>query len=251
MRIWVLILMIAVAFKAIPVLRNCISITTSLLYRNLPQALVSANHFTSDTRQQGPKAHTTIMTESLPQQNPMPVLSKAGPADVKKTQELPKLSTEDFRVYNRLAVMMDAYHNHFRHTWNMLYQAARTGQRPAGVSIRGYIHMGLQLCSHLTVHHTIEERYIFPELAQRMPGFNDDEVLIHQHEQIHDGLEKVQKYLEQCQSGEKELRMNEMKDIMDSFGEVLWTHLDEEVRMLGADNVRRYYTKQEVMEMEW
>ena len=49
------------------------------------------------------------MAEAIPQQNPMPVLSEAGPADQKKAQELPKLSTEDFRIYNRLAVMMDAY----------------------------------------------------------------------------------------------------------------------------------------------
>lgn len=181
----------------------------------------------------------------------MPVLSEAAPADPKKVQELPKLSSADFQVYNRLAVMMDAYHRHFRHTWNMLYEAAKSGQRPTGTSIRGYIYMGLQLCRQLTTHHTIEERWIFPELSQRMPGFADDEVLIHQHEQIHEGLEKVQKYLEDCQSGERELRMNEMKEIMDSFGEVLWTHLDEEVRMLGAENVRKYYTKEEVMEMEW
>ncbi|KAK5078196.1 hypothetical protein LTR51_000383 [Lithohypha guttulata] len=191
------------------------------------------------------------MTESLPQQNPMPVLSDAGPADAKKAQELPKLSIQDFQIYNRLAIMMDAYHNHFRRTWNMLYSACSSGQRPAGVSIRGFIQAGLQLCHHLTIHHTIEERHIFPELAERMPGFKDDEILIHQHEQIHDGLEKVQDYLQACQSGEKELRMNELKDIMDSFGEVLWAHLDEEVRMLGAENIRQYWTKQEVLAMEW
>lgn len=49
------------------------------------------------------------MAEAIPQQNPMPTLSEAGPADAQKVQELPKLSTEDFRIYNRLAVMMDAY----------------------------------------------------------------------------------------------------------------------------------------------
>lgn len=52
---------------------------------------------------------TRNMAEGLSPQNPMPVLSKAGPADEQKAAELPKLSTEDFRIYNRLAVMMDAY----------------------------------------------------------------------------------------------------------------------------------------------
>ncbi|KAK5081916.1 hypothetical protein LTR70_009251 [Exophiala xenobiotica] len=191
------------------------------------------------------------MTDALPQQNPMPVLEKAGPADPEKAEELPKLSTDEFRQYNRLAVMMDAYHNHFRHTWNMLYCIASTGQRPAGVSLRGMIHTGLQLCHQLTIHHTIEEQHIFPELSTRMPGFKDDEVLIGQHEQIHEGLEALEAYLRACQSGEKELRMEELKGVMDGFGKVLWEHLDEEVRMLGAENVRRYWSLDDVRRMEW
>jgi len=44
----------------------------------------------------------------------MPVLSQAGPADAQKAEELPKLSASDFRVYNRLAVMMDAYVSVFK-----------------------------------------------------------------------------------------------------------------------------------------
>ena len=111
--------------------------------------------------------------------------------------------------------------------------------------------MGLQLCQHLTVHHTIEERHIFPELAERMPGFKDDEILIGQHEQIHEGIEKTEKYLTACSFGEKELRLTELKEILDSYGQVLWMHLDEEVRMLGAENMRKYWTKNEILAMEW
>lgn len=142
-------------------------------------------------------------------------------------------------------------HNHFRHTWNILYKAASEGQRPAGTSIRGFLHAGLQLCQHLTIHHTIEEQHIFPELAERMPGFKDDEVLIHQHEQIHEGLEKLQTYLQACQFGEQELRLEQLKTIMDTFGKVLWEHLDQEVQMLGAANMRKYWSKDEILAMEW
>ena len=84
-----------------------------------------------------------------------------------------------------------------------------------------------------------------------MPGFNDSEVLITQHEQIHEGLEALEGYLRGCQSGERELRMEEVKGVMDGFGGVLWEHLDEEVRMLGAENVRRYWTLDEVRRMQW
>lgn len=133
----------------------------------------------------------------------------------------------------------------------MLYKGASTGERPAGISLRGFVHHGLQLCQHLTFHHTIEEQHIFPELAERMPGFKDDEILIKQHEQIHEGLEKTQKYLQQCQFEGRELRMSELKEIMDSYGTVLWEHLDQEVKMLSADNMRKYWTKDEIMAMEW
>lgn len=39
----------------------------------------------------------------------------------------------------------------------------------------------------LTVHHTIEERYIFPILGKRMQHFADDELHLKSHEAIHHG----------------------------------------------------------------
>ncbi|KIW86169.1 hypothetical protein Z517_01564 [Fonsecaea pedrosoi CBS 271.37] len=175
----------------------------------------------------------------------------ADKAAAEPEPELPKLSAQDFREYNRLAVMMNAYHNHFRYTWNLLYKACTSGSRPAGMSIRSFISQGLHLCHSLTIHHTIEEQHVFPELAERMPAFGAHDHLITQHEQIHEGLDKLEEYLDACRSGEKELRLSELKEIMDSFGDVLWAHLDDEVRMLGAENMRRFWTKEEIMAMQW
>jgi len=278
MRFWFFVLILAVGLSSIPLLTSNTYMRSawSLVQRSVTRRIPSAKKIpvVSTSRHLQPSSTTThqrtTMTDALPQQNPMPVLEKAGPADPKKAEELPKLSADEFRQYNRLAVMMDAYvslfaspvclavrpnsftqHNHFRHTWNMIYRVASTGQRPAGVSLRGLIQTGLQLCHHLTIHHTIEEQHIFPELSTRMPGFKDDEILIGQHEQIHEGLEALEAYLRACQSGEKELRMEELKGVMDGFGKVLWEHLDEEVRMLGAENVRKYWSLDEVRRMEW
>ena len=39
----------------------------------------------------------------------------------------------------------------------------------------------------LTVHHTIEERHIFPILAKRMTMFQNDDVHLKSHEAIHHG----------------------------------------------------------------
>jgi len=133
----------------------------------------------------------------------------------------------------------------------MLYQACTSGSRPAGLSIHGFTFHGIHLCHSLGLHHGIEEQEIFPVLAARMSEFGPQEHLIQQHEQIHDGLEKLEQYLKRCLKGEQELRLEEMKTILDGFGPVLWAHLDDEVRMLGAENMRRYWTKDEMLDMNW
>ena len=82
-----------------------------------------------------------------------------------------------------------------------------------------------------------------------MPAFRQELELLTQHKQIHEGLEKFEDYLGKCRSGEKDLRMDEMKELMDGFGEVLWAHLDDEVKQLGAENMRKYWTVTEMKSM--
>ncbi|KAK5627556.1 hypothetical protein RRF57_003271 [Xylaria bambusicola] len=145
--------------------------------------------------------------------------------------KLPPLSAHEFREYNRLAEHMDIFHNHFRSTWNMLYTSASTGRRAQGMSIRAFIHTGLEFVQHLEVHHSIEERYVFPDLARRMPEFRtgkernldhqqegQDESkrkkateLLQQHVEIHKGMDGLADYLRRCLSGETELQMSVLK----------------------------------------
>ncbi len=164
----------------------------------------------------------------------------------KPVEELPKLSAADYRAFNRLAVQMDAFHNHFRATWNAMYRACEANKRPAGMSIRQFLRMGLDFCHHLETHHTIEEHYVFPELAHKMPKFRQRDHLLGQHAEIHRGLEGFERYLTRCQRGETELRMEEMKGLMDGFGKVLWSHLDDEVEQLGAENMRKFWSRDEM-----
>ena len=72
-----------------------------------------------------------------------------------------------------------------------------------------------------------------------MPAFKKELELLTQHKQIHDGLDKFQAYLAECKFGEKDLRMDELKTLMDDFGGVLFAHLDDEVKQLGAENMRK------------
>lgn len=127
-----------------------------------------------------------------------------------------------------------------------MYKACEANKRPSGMSIRQFLAMGEQFVSSLTVHHDIEERYIFPVLAERMARFKDQEHLRKQHESIHEGLDVFAQYVKDCRRGERELRLDEMKRIFDTFGEVLWAHLDDEVEELGAENMRKYWTAEEM-----
>lgn len=79
-----------------------------------------------------------------------------------------------------------------------------------------------------------------------MPEFRQKKTLLAQHKKIRRGLDELEQYLEKCRSGEEDLELTEMKRLMDAFGEVLWTHLDEEVRTLGAENMRKYWTLEEM-----
>ena len=114
------------------------------------------------------------------------------------------------------------------------------------MSIRQFLSLGLEFAHHLTIHHTIEEEHIFPVLAKRMPAFQQELQLLTQHRQIHAGLDQLEAYLEACRRGERELRWEELRAVMEGFGEVLWAHLDQEVKELGAENMRRYWSTQEM-----
>ncbi|KAI9371153.1 hypothetical protein BJX61DRAFT_543950 [Aspergillus egyptiacus] len=164
---------------------------------------------------------------------------------------LPPLSAQDFRVFNQKADQMDYYHSMLRHSWNILWEAASSGRRPAKMSIRQFIAVGLRFAEHLEVHHSIEENHIFPYLARRMPEFQTGRgknaaELLRQHRQIHAGLEGFQAYLEKCLQGEEDLSMEVLRGKMEGWREVLWNHLDQEVKTLGAENMRRYWKKEEI-----
>jgi len=142
-------------------------------------------------------------------------------------------------------------HNHFRSTWTTLHTATQTNKRPPNMSIRAFIALGLSFVQSLTMHHNIEEAHVFPMLATKMPRFREQEAMKAQHRAIHDGLDRFGRYLEGCRGGERELRLGELGEIMDGFGDVLWQHLDQEVKELEAANMRRFWTVEEMRRMNF
>ena len=93
--------------------------------------------------------------------------------------------------------------------------------------------------------------------------------LLRQHKEIHKGMDGFEEYLNRCRSGETELELRVLKEKMDCWGEVLWKHLNQEgtygaphfnpkqllnllfssVKTLSADNMRKYWTIDEMRRM--
>jgi hemerythrin-like domain-containing protein len=114
------------------------------------------------------------------------------------------------------------------------------------MTLRSFLQAGDDFAHHLTIHHTIEEQHIFPVLAKRMPAFKKELELLTQHKEIHNGLDEFERYIKECRSGERELRFGELREVMDGFGKVLWEHLDDEVRELRAENMRLFWSPEEM-----
>jgi len=166
-----------------------------------------------------------------------------------KPEEKP-LTPAEFRAYNKLSETMNLYHNHFRATWTELITALRTGTRPKGQSLRQFLAMASNFCRTLEMHHNIEETYFFPILGKKMPPFAKNhkkhgEMLEH-HKKIHKGLDKFSDYVEKCRDGEKDFVGAEMLELMEAFEQILWQHLEEEVQNLRAENMRKYWTLEEL-----
>lgn len=60
------------------------------------------------------------------------------------------------------------------------------------------------------------------------------------------GLERLELFLNKTKSNHSAYTGDELRSILASFGPVLFLHLDEEVKTLQGENMRRYYTLEEL-----
>lgn len=236
-------------------------------YREIQtDAMAELNPADKDILSQPASAEASILSKNEGREEALKQKAAESSRQAETAEEkLPPLSAADFRVYNSMAEHMEYFHNHFRQTWTTLHNACVQNRRPSNISLKAFINLGLQFISHLTAHHSIEEAHIFPILAKKMPEFRSSPSsssssgpgkagsgaaeLLRQHKEIHIGMDQFEEYLNQCRSGQRELVLSELKARMDCWGEVLWKHLDQEVKTLGADNMRRYWTVGEMRRM--
>jgi hemerythrin-like domain-containing protein len=158
--------------------------------------------------------------------------------------------------------------------YTTLHTACTTNRRPSNLTLKQFIDTGLNLARYLEGHHSIEETHLYPLLARKMPEFraaskghgkghgkgkgwgwkkekkqeeeDGDCELIRQHRIIHEGMDEMVEYLQRCKNRECELELAVLKEKIEPWGDVLLKHLDQEVRDLGAEKMRRHWTVQEM-----
>jgi len=143
---------------------------------------------------------------------------------------------------------MELYHNHFRHTFNEIYSRCDsiTSSADDKDELDDLLAYAYSLFRHLDAHHSIEETYIFPILAERMPQFARNGDHLKEHEEIHHGLDEYVAYIKKCRKDNKEWDGEKMKSIMDSFRGVLFKHLDHEVESLSGEEMKKYWKLEEL-----
>ena len=163
-------------------------------------------------------------------------------------------------------------HSGFRATWDKIYATGTGGFY--STTPEAFMKMILDWCMSLDQHHRLEEEHVFPKLAVKMRTFRKADVdgtqrsgevideetaateptdpgYVHkQHRQIHAGLDILHAYVKTWLAEEKrEVDWEEIRGLMDSFGPILWKHMDEEVETLGAANMRLYWDLGEMREL--
>lgn len=147
--------------------------------------------------------------------------------------------------WNHLSTRMASFHNHFRSEFKQIYTLSSTFSK-RGLSLPRFIDYALQFNEQLTFHHTIEERMVFPALAQRMPEFAAAHEHTASHVKIHDGLERYTTYLDAAKRAPEKYKADELKEIMDALASVLFPHLEDEERSLKKENMQKYWTLEEL-----
>ncbi|KAJ7184438.1 hypothetical protein C8R46DRAFT_1064059 [Mycena filopes] len=152
------------------------------------------------------------------------------------------------RQWGRFSKDMAGAHAYFKQEFNTIYELADGSFTKRGLSLSLYLQMAQRLNLHLTMHHTIEERDIFPILAQRMPEFSTDDAHINSHKAIHEGLEELTTLITKFKKEPSTYSPEQMRTCLDGFRGVLFAHLDAEVEDLKAENLKKYWKLEELTE---
>jgi len=156
------------------------------------------------------------------------------------------LTAEEEAKYDRLAVRMAYFHNYFKQEFDEIYELADGKFHGRGMNLTMFLQKSTELQRHLTMHHNIEEEHVFPILATKMPSFREDEQHKTAHKLIHDGLDALGGYVQRIRAEPSMYSSVDLRAVLDGFREPLMRHLDEEVNDLRGENMKKYWTLEEL-----
>jgi len=153
------------------------------------------------------------------------------------------------RKFGELATKMQYFHDYFKANFAEIYELADGKFYSRGMSLPAFMDSANNFKRYLEGHHNIEETYIFPILAKKMPSFREDEQHRLKHKQIHDGLDALAVIIKRVKEDPSSYSPADLRACLDGFREPLMTHLDEEVQDLQAENMRKYWTLEEIKQI--
>ncbi len=85
------------------------------------------------------------------------------------------------------------FHEHFRHSISQISAlltvlSPQSASKSKPTALNNLLYLTASLCRSLETHHTIEERFIFPTLAKKLPQFGKSSQHIKEHDQMHSAL---------------------------------------------------------------
>ncbi|KAF9465054.1 hypothetical protein BDZ94DRAFT_433532 [Collybia nuda] len=153
-------------------------------------------------------------------------------------------SAEEERRWNHLSNLMNSFHQWFKDEFKRIYESADGSFANRGLSLSQYLSTVTSFNASLTMHHTMEERHVFPILAQGIPKFASSTHGGHidSHREIHDGLENLAQKVTKWTEDPTMYSPMEMKISLEALSNVLFSHLDQEVEDIRGDNLKPYFT---------
>jgi hemerythrin-like domain-containing protein len=187
-----------------------------------------------------PEIMTSTATAVPPQQSQraFPNGPRTSPRDKMTEQEI-----VDWK-FNRFATGMSGAHEYLENAYLDVYELADCYEE-RGIPLHKYLYLAQDFINQLTHHHTVEEDFLFPMLAQRVPEFKKGAVHNKSHQIIHEALVEFEELLNGFKNQPETYSADQVRTVLDSFREPLMKHLVEEVTDLGAENMKKYWTLEE------
>ncbi|KDN51976.1 hypothetical protein K437DRAFT_254712 [Tilletiaria anomala UBC 951] len=154
--------------------------------------------------------------------------------------------------FDRLLAGMLPFHQSFRQKHAALMQRLPATQSMSRLELLSYFQLALSLAGHLEAHHRIEEAYIFPLLAPKLPQFGKEH--LKEHTTMHVAVEELEKYSSACSKELRSLKENKendaewpkgvydedkMKSILEHLRDTLFVHLAHEEDSLKAETLKK------------